>query len=138
MKLDRERPKRELINITPLIDVVFILLVFFMLAGSIEPEDAFPVSPAASVSDIRGDIQDVVILVDEDGRVALGDRAIPTGGLEAAVRKILTNQPDALIQVKPDADADAVALIDIMEDVRSAGAEYIVLLTVGQPEVSGV
>jgi biopolymer transport protein ExbD len=99
MKLDRIRPKRELINITPLIDVVFILLVFFMLAGTIEPEDPFTVSPAASASDIRGDVQDFVVLVDADGRVALDDRRLARAALHDAVHEALVSRPDALIQL---------------------------------------
>ncbi|MEO1729664.1 MAG: biopolymer transporter ExbD [Pseudomonadota bacterium] len=137
MKLPREKPQRELINITPLIDVVFILLVFFMLAGSIEPEDAFPVSPAASLSEKRGDIQDLVVLVGQEGEIAINDKTIARGELEPEIRRILTEQPEALIQLKPDAGAKAKEVIAIMEDIRSGGAAYIVLLTVGGAKASG-
>ena len=137
MKLPREKPERELINITPLIDVVFILLVFFMLAGSIEPEDAFPVSPAASSSDLRGDIQDLVVLVGEEGEIAINDRAVERERLEDEIRDILTRQPDILIQLKPDATAKAKEVIAVMEDIRNGGASYVVLLTVGGAQEAG-
>ena len=137
MKLPREKPKRELINITPLIDVVFILLVFFMLAGSIEPEDAFAVTPTASSSDTRGDVQDLVVLVGEDGDIAINDRAIARDSLESEVREILTNRPEVLIQLKPDSSAEAKDVIGVMEDIRNGGASYIVLLTVGAGQIAG-
>jgi biopolymer transport protein ExbD len=136
VKLPRERKRGELINITPLIDVVFILLVFFMLAGSIEPEDAFPVRPAATDSDLRGDVQDLVILVGEEGEIAVGDRPVPRAGLEAEIRRLLADKPDLLIQLKPDARAEASEVIAIMEDIRNGGAGYIVLLTVGAAQVA--
>lgn len=135
MKLDRRQPRRELVNITPLIDVVFILLVFFMLAGAIEPDEPFPLAPAASASEIRGDVQDFVVLVDPDGRLALDDRVLTPDTLKEAVRQALTDQPGALIQLKPDAEADAVMVIEVMETIREAGASYIVLLTVGRPSL---
>ncbi len=135
MRLERRKPERELVNITPLIDVVFILLVFFMLAGAIEPAEPFPLAPAASSSEIRGDVQDFVVLVDADGRIALDDRALSRDELVTAVREALTNRPGALIQLKPDAEAEAVTVIRIMEEIRDAGAAYIVLLTVGRPSV---
>jgi len=135
MRLERRKAERELVNITPLIDVVFILLVFFMLAGAIEPSEPFPLAPAASSSEIRGDVQDFVVLVDADGRIALDDRELSRDDLVAAVRGALTERPGALIQLKPDADADAVTVIKIMEEIRDAGAAYIVLLTVGRASV---
>ncbi len=137
MKIERHKPERELVNITPLIDVVFILLVFFMLAGAIEPSEPFPLAPAASSSEIRGDVQDFVVLIDADGRVALDDQELSRDALAEAVRAALTARPGALIQVKPDGEAEAVAVIKVMEDIRDAGASYIVLLTVGRASVAG-
>lgn len=137
MKLNRDKPDQELVNITPLIDVVFILLVFFMLAGAIEPSEPFPLAPAASSSEIRGDIQDFVVLVDADGRIALDERVLSPDELSDAVRAALTSRPGALIQLKPDADADAVTVIKVMEEIRDAGASYIVLLTVGRATMEG-
>lgn len=137
MKIERHKPERELVNITPLIDVVFILLVFFMLAGAIEPSEPFPLAPAASSSEIRGDIQDFVVLIDADGRLALDERELTRDELTDAVRAALTTRPGALIQIKPDGEAEAVAVIKVMEDIRDAGASYIVLLTVGRASVEG-
>ena len=134
MKLARRKPDRELVNITPLIDVVFILLVFFMLAGAIEPSEPFPVSPASSTSEIRGDVQDFVVLVDADGQVALDDQVLSLDDLKLAVHDALTREPDALVQLKPDTGADAIQVIKVMEEIRDAGASYIVLLTVGRAE----
>ena len=132
MKIERPKQNRELVNITPLIDVVFILLVFFMLAGTVEPTEPFTVAPAATDSEIRGDVQDFVVLVDADGRVALDDRELVRDELAEAVREALYSEPGALIQLKPDAGADAVTVIKVMEEIRDAGAQYIVLLTVGK------
>ncbi|MEO0983007.1 MAG: biopolymer transporter ExbD [Pseudomonadota bacterium] len=135
MRIERRKPERELVNITPLIDVVFILLVFFMLAGAIEPSEPFPLAPAASSSEIRGDVQDFVVLVDADGQIALDDQVLTRETLADAVNQALVAKPGALIQLKPDGGADAVEVIEIMEEIRDAGAGYIVLLTVGRASV---
>lgn len=130
MRIIRPRPDKELVNLTPLIDVVFNLLIFFMLTGSISASEALKVKPPSSTSKMRGDVEDTIVLVDEKGRIAMGDRIISREKLPDVIRETLTANPEALIQLKPDGKADAAGVIDVMEGIRSGGAEYIVLLTV--------
>ncbi|MFN7175494.1 MAG: ExbD/TolR family protein [Thermaurantiacus sp.] len=131
MRFARTREKPELVQLTALIDCVFILLVFFMLAGSIRPTDAFPVDVAASRAQIFGDEREAVILIRPDGAVALGDRAMTRPELLATVAEIVRQQPDALVQLKADGDTDADLVIGLMEDLRESGVGYLVLLTKG-------
>jgi biopolymer transport protein ExbD len=130
MRIERPRQEGELINLTPLIDVVFNLLIFFMVTGSLAAADALEIDPASSTSKMRGDVDDVVFLVDDSGRIALGERIVTKADLPGVVRETLTANPEALIQLKPDTGADAAGVIDIMERIREGGAEYIVLVTV--------
>ncbi len=132
MKLQRARKPRDLVNITPLIDVVFILLVFFMLAGAIKRPDAIAVDPPKSVAEEAGDEEDLIILIGADGSVAFNGQLLPDDG--ALIRNTalwLTYSPGTAIQLKADADAEAARVIQVMERLREAGARSLVLLTVG-------
>lgn len=131
MKFKRSRARENLVDITSLIDVVFILLVFFMLSGAIRPTDAFPVDTAVSRSPQFGDIRDMVVLIDERGQVAIDDEPMSRNDLRRIVAAMLVVQPDILIQLKPDANADAALVIEVMEDLRLAGVDYLVILTKG-------
>jgi biopolymer transport protein ExbD len=131
VKFPRQRPHEELINLTPLIDVVFQLLVFFMLAGSMKPTEAFPVDLAASQSRTFGDTREGVVLLRADGMVGFNQDVMTRPELLQAVSALLTANPNALIQIKADADADANLVIEVMEQLREAGVGYIVLLTKG-------
>lgn len=131
MKFARPREKPELVQLTALIDCVFILLVFFMLAGSIRPTDAFPVDVAASRAQIFGDEREAVILVRADGAVALGERAMSRPDLLQTIGRLVREEPDALVQLKADGDTEAALVIALMEELREVGVGYIVLLTKG-------
>lgn len=131
MRFAPERSREEMINLTPLIDMVFILLVFFMLAGAIRPTDAFPVELAVSTSRTFGDERDLVILVRDDGTVAVNNRIMNRPDMVTAVAQVMADNPAALVQVKADADADANGVIAVMEALRESGVGYIVLLTRG-------
>lgn len=132
MKLHRDRPKRDLVNITPLIDVVFILLVFFMLAGAIKQPDILPVEPPKSQSEDQGDEEDLVILVGADGRVAVNNRPMEDDPhLVRTIQAYLFQRPGLEIQIKAHGDAEAARVIRVMQLLREAGARAVVLLTVG-------
>lgn len=131
MRFRRQRSSAELINLTPLIDVVFQLLVFFMLAGAIRPNDAFPVNISVSRSPTFGDAREAVVLVRADGMVGLNDRELSRPELLQAVSRLLQENPGALVQVKADAETDANVVIEVMEELREAGVGYLVLLTRG-------
>lgn len=130
MRIVRPKEDKELVNLTPLIDVVFNLLIFFMLTGSISTAEAFSINPATSTSTMRGNAEETIILVGKDGRLALGTQEITREQLPDIIRETLTANPGALIQLKPDSQADAAGVIDVMEGIRAGGAEYIVLMTV--------
>ncbi len=132
MKFAPKRKGRELVNITPLIDVVFILLVFFMLAGAIERPESIPVTPPKSESRLASEVEDVVILVGEDGSVAFQGRPLRDDGeLVRTATVWFAARPESSIQLKADAEAEAARVIEVMELLRQAGAQYLVLVTVG-------
>jgi len=132
MKIRRSREPADILNITPLIDVVFILLVFFMLAGSIEQPPVLNVAPPVSASDEAGAEEDVVILIDEDGVVAFQGRVMRDDPeLLRTATVWFAARPQSSIQLKADTDAEAVRVIEVMELLREAGAQYLVLITVG-------
>lgn len=131
MRFARPKPPRDLVNITPLIDVVFILLIFFMIAGAVKSTDPFPVDLAASESRMFGDEREGVVLVRADGMVGFNARPMTRPELLQAVQALLAEDPGALIQVKADADTEANVVIAVMEELRDAGVGYIVLLTKG-------
>ena len=132
MRIVAARRPRELVNITPLIDVVFILLVFFMLAGAIEKPDEIDVAPPVSETELASAEEDVVILIGTDGSVAFQGQVMPSDQeLVRTATVWFAVRPESSIQLKADADADAARVIEVMELLREAGAQYLVLLTVG-------
>jgi len=111
---------------------VFILLVFFMLAGAIERPPVLEVMPPRSQSELSSDVEDVVILVGENGSVAFQGRVMRDDGeLLRTAAVWFAVRPDSSIQLKADSEADAARVIQVMEILREAGAQYLVLLTVG-------
>jgi biopolymer transport protein ExbD len=114
-------------NLIPLINVVFLLLIFFMLAGFATP-DLFRVDPPTSAVETPLEDQGHVLLLAADGRLALGEEALELDALPARLRALLESNPEARIKLKADAEVTSPLLLDTLDRLREAGVERIVLL----------
>ncbi len=137
MKLARIRAGRtgsDENSILPLINVVFLLLIFFMVVGSLSAADPFAIEPPRSTSGEAGDPRDIVLLVAADGRLALDGAEIDPAALRPAIEDRLGTASVREVHVKADGASEAAAVVGIMETLRAAGAERIRLMTVSGGE----
>lgn len=126
---------RSELSVVPLVNVVFLLLVFFMLVGQISSPEPLDIRPPRAISGKDDTNQTVEILLTREGRIAVQRVVVPESRLGGSVARILADQPDATFQLKADARVDAVRMIRIMERLRAAGVERLTLLTEqGRPE----
>ena len=135
MQLRRSTTKRnDDDRILPLINVVFLLLIFFMLAGKLSAGDPFRIEPPASVSEAPASTKQIEILIGADGQLALDDELVDEAGLQAGVEQRLGEAEAVQINVKADGGAEALRVVAIMELLRDAGVESLRLLTVAEVE----
>lgn len=116
-------------RILPLINVVFLLLIFFMLAGRLSAPEPFEVEPPVSRSDGEVKPQEMLVLVGADGRIALDGEAMDEERFQAAVAERAAGD-DARVRLKADGRAEATRVVAVMELLREAGLDRVELLTV--------
>jgi biopolymer transport protein ExbD len=135
LRIDSDQGYKEP-SVVPLVNIVFLLLIFFMLLGRITSPEVLDVRPPASTSGAQIDTRrDILILVSNDGRLALNDDEIEQDLLLSAVAKLLDEEPAIRVRIKADAGLDAVTLIRLMEHLKEAGVKRLLLLT-ERPEPS--
>jgi biopolymer transport protein ExbD len=137
MHFPEPRPRNDEERILPLINVVFLLLIFFMLAGRLAASDPFQISPPASDSEGPAARHEFVVLVGADGRLALDNREIQAEALQDAVAERMAANRDAKVRLKADGEAAANDVVGVMELLRDAGVERLKLLTVPQDRGGG-
>lgn len=128
MRFEPPRPRNDEERILPLINIVFLLLIFFMLAGRISATDPFEVTPPQSSSGSNPDRQDLLVLVDAEGRLALDGQVMHESDLKSAITERLGE--DGRVRLKADDAAEATKVVGVMELLREAGVERLELLTV--------
>jgi len=113
--------RRPLISLTPLIDVVFILLVFFMLASSFLDWRSIVLSAPGQAVAGGGMEGALLIEVRTDGLRLSGERVTPEA-LEARIGERLAEHPDRRCLIKPAPGVSLQEVIDILDRVSGAGA----------------
>ena len=116
-------------RIFPLINVVFLLLIFFMLVGRVETPDPFKIEPPESSSKTSVPESWIEIMAAVDGRLAIDGRAVPEPEFIGAVRKILAVAGSSEVHFKADGQMPAARVIEIMDDLRKAGVMKLHLIT---------
>lgn len=114
----------------PLINIVFLLLIFFMLAGSFSTAERFDVTPPRSQSAAPVPAPQMVVLLAADGRLAIGTERVDRVQLRRRLTRRLAVEPNLQVQLKADARLPAERLLEITDLCRALGLERLVLLTV--------
>ena len=114
-------------NVMPLINVVFLLLIFFMVSGTLLQEPPFDITPATTHHAPEQDAQPDYLAIGADGRLAWGGEAIEedTLGLRLRARQAV----DSPLQVRADRRLRARELNDLLAILRANGVARIQLLT---------
>ncbi len=124
----RARKKDEEERILPLINVVFLLLIFFMLAGRLATSEPFRIALPESAAADETQRRDAVLLLAADGRLALDGQALEPAELKTALAARLADVPDLSVNLKADGAAEATAVVAVMETLRDAGLRDLRLL----------
>ena len=116
-------------NVLPLINIVFLLLIFFLMAGTIATPDIFEVSPPSSNNENPELNTERVILVTKDGRYAFENTEVNLDDLSARIKASAGNNAAHKFKIKADASVHSGKVISIMEMLRNAGVKNTTLST---------
>lgn len=136
MEFARTHKKSINISLIPLIDVSIFLLIFFMLAGTIEKFEIIPVEPPVAQSGKLMDEGHIVILLGRHDEVIMDDDMINVTEMQKRLAPQLKDNPNKVLTVKADAEVPANRVIDVMDAIKSAGGKNLSIVT--QSKVIGL
>jgi biopolymer transport protein TolR len=124
----RTAPMSE-INVTPLVDVMLVLLIIFMVAAPLLTVGVPIDLPETAAKPMEGQTDPINISVDAEGRIFLQDNEIPFDEVVPKLQAIAKNGVEDRIYVRGDQDADYGTVMRVMARISAAGFKKIGLIT---------
>jgi len=113
------------IDMTPMLDIVFIMLIFFIVTTSFVKESGVNVSrPSASTAseDKNGNI---MVAIKPNGEIWVDKRSIDVRSVRANIEKLKAESPESGVVIQADTDSRTGLLVQVMDQVRLAGISSI-------------
>ncbi|HZP41761.1 MAG TPA: protein TolR [Candidatus Binatia bacterium] len=122
------------INVTPLVDVMLVLLIIFMVTAPILQQGVSVDLPKVAGGPLAGQEEQLVVSVGKTGQVYLNDTAITPEELTAKLRAIAAARPDRQLYVRADQGVPYGQVMRVMGAVRDAGLVRVGLVTEPPPD----
>ena len=125
-----KRRSSAVINIRSLIDVVLLLLIFFMLTTRFVEQPGMKLDLPESQSGESGDIDENTIYISSDGQVSLNDETLSIDQLQEKLKTLVdTASVENAIVIKADRSIDHGTVVKIMDKTRLAGFQKLIIAT---------
>jgi biopolymer transport protein ExbD len=115
------------INIAPLVDMVFLLLIFFLVTTTFSKETGVTVNKPKAQTARSLTRENIMIAVTERGSINIHNREVDLRSLNAIVRRIIQNRPESRVVIIADENARTGLVVDVMDECKLAGAKKISL-----------
>jgi biopolymer transport protein ExbD len=116
------------INITPMLDIVFIMLIFFIVTTSFVKEFGVDVNrPSSAPVEEQRQSEVIAVRIDQNDQIFIEERLIDVRAVRANIESGLAVQPEATVVVIADRLADAGLLVRVVDQARVAGAMQVSL-----------
>ena len=118
------------INVTPLVDVMLVLLIIMMIVAPLLQQGVPVTLPQASNSSEKPETQDqTVVTIDKGKNVYLNGKEVLKGQMQSRVTEVLADKSDKIVIIKADDETPYSAVMDTMDELRAAGIEDMGLIT---------
>ena len=122
MRLARRTIKRARIEIIPMIDTIFFLLVFFMISTlSMSRYSGLPVNLPKAATGQQPTSESAAVSITPDGKIFIDKQEVPRESVRTLLQQRLSANPDMLVLINADERVEHGRVVEIMDDARQAG-----------------
>ena len=114
--------ENENIDLTPMLDVVFIMLIFFIATASFVKEAGIDVNRPEAATAVKKERANILVAISDKGEVWINKRRVDIRAVQANIERLKAENPQGSVVIQADKKATTDILIQVMDASRAAGA----------------
>ncbi len=133
-----QRPSDEAeLDITPMLDIVFIMLIFFIVTTSFVKESGIAINTPQASSATDQENVNIFIGITAQGEIWIDQRPVDPRSVRAIVARLHAEKPQGSVIIQSDEASTTRILVDVMDQVRMAGVDKIAIAAISSTENTG-
>lgn len=133
MQFEGRRRSSNIPNLTSLIDIIFLLLIFFMLTSHFVKEEVINIDlPDAESGESIENIEQIEVVINEHNEIMINNQPVDIEQLEELLRDELKTREEKVVRIRGDEAVDLGQAIDVFDAARKAGAQGIDIVTIDE------
>lgn len=120
-KMMQEQEEKEEIDMTPMLDVVFILLIFFIVTASFVKEAGIDVNRPEAATAVKKERANILVAISDKGDIWINKRKVDIRTVQANIERLKAENPQGTVVIQADKKATTDTLIKVMDSARAAG-----------------
>lgn len=129
MEFERRRRRHTHIDIAPLVDVVFNLLLFFVITYNVTADPAIKIRlPQSATADEQTE-EPIVITISQQGETYVDEHLVPVGEIAQIIRQRFSEKREPSVKIKADRDVSIGLLVQVVDAVKLSGCSTFSIVT---------
>ncbi|WP_043770141.1 ExbD/TolR family protein [Algiphilus aromaticivorans] len=124
-----EQEEESAIDITPMLDIVFIMLIFFIVTATFVKESGIDVNRPDANTATQQDRASILIAIDDTGAVFIDRRRVELDAVRANIERLHAENPQGTVVIQADENASTKQLVAVMDASREAGVYEVSIAT---------
>lgn len=117
------------VNVTPLLDIVFIMLIFFIVTATFIKEPGVDVTRPEALTAEDQRLVSILVAIDSSNTIWINRKEVPLDAVRATLERLRRENPRGSAVIQADGSAHSEYLVDVLEQIRAAGVQDVVAVS---------
>lgn len=115
------------IDMTPMLDIVFIMLIFFLVTTSFVKESGITVNPPGAETAVKQERGNLLVAIDDKGAIWIDRRRVDLTAVRANIERLRAEYPEGTVVIQADENSQTGLFVKVMDQIKLAGVDNIAI-----------